>query len=97
MANKEAFEVRFSASRLGDPITPDEVILTEKGVTFLVKELFSHQDNFVFYEDISGVEIDSGIVLSNIRIMMRARTPIVIENFTNGDASRIKELILEQV
>lgn len=97
MENKEPFELRFSASRLGDPITPDEVVLTEKGVAFVIKEVFSQQDNFVFYEDISGVEIDSGIMLSNIRIMMRARPPMTIENFSNSDAQEIKTLILQRV
>ena len=97
MIPKEPFEERFYASRLGDPITPDEVIMNEKGVTFLVKNIFSHQDSFVFYEDISGVEIESGIILSNIRIMMRARPPMTIENFSNDDARQIKELILQRV
>lgn len=97
MIPKEPFEERFYASRLGDPITPDEVIMNEKGVTFLVKNIFSHQDSFVFYEDISGVEIESGILMSNIRIMMRAREPIFIENFSNADATLIKQLIMERV
>ena len=88
---------RFSASTLKNPLMPDEVIFTEKGVTFKARKVFSSSENFVFYNDIAGVEIDSGIFFSTIRIKARAREEeIVIENFTKGDARKVKELILER-
>jgi len=87
----------FKASRLKDPITPDEVILTEKGVTFRIKEVLGGSENFVFYEDISGIEIDNGIIFATIKVIPRAREEIVIENFSREDARQIKALILERV
>ena len=88
---------RFKASGLMNPMFPDEVTFGEKGVTFTVKKLFRSNDNFVFYSDISGVEIDSGVFFSTIRVIPRMRPEIIINNFTKGDAKKVKELILQQV
>ncbi|MBO9614229.1 hypothetical protein J2Y45_004729 [Dyadobacter sp. BE34] len=88
---------RFSASGLMNPFFPDEITFGEKGVTFKVRKLFRSNDNFVFYSDISGVEIDSGMFFSTIRIIPRMRPEIIINNFTKGDAKKVKELILAKV
>ncbi|ACT94567.1 hypothetical protein [Dyadobacter fermentans] len=88
---------RFSASGLMNPFFPDEVTFGEKGVTFKVRKLFKSNDNFVFYSDISGVEIESGVLFSTIRIIPRMRPEIIINNFTKGDAKKVKELILAKV
>ncbi len=88
---------RFSASGLMNPFFPDEVAFGEKGVTFKVRKLFKSNDNFVFYSDISGVEIESGVLFSTIRIIPRMRPEIIINNFTKGDAKKVKELILAKV
>lgn len=88
----------FYSSRLKDPVLPDEVHLSDKGVNFKIKKLLGGSENFVFYSDIAGVEIDKGIFFATLRIKARAREhEIVIENFTKQDASRIRQLILEQV
>ncbi|MER0438220.1 hypothetical protein [Emticicia sp. W12TSBA100-4] len=88
---------RFSASTLKNPLLPDEVIFSEKGVTFKERKVFSSTENFVFYNDIAGVEIDSGIFFSTIRIKARAREQeILIRNFAKTDARKVKELILER-
>ncbi|HWV33226.1 MULTISPECIES: hypothetical protein [unclassified Dyadobacter] len=88
---------RFSASGLMNPFFPDEITFGEKGVTFKVRKLFRSNDNFVFYSDISGVEIDSGMFFSTIRVIPRMRPEIIINNFTKGDAKKVKELILAKV
>lgn len=88
---------RFSASGLMNPFFPDEISFGEKGVTFKVRKLFKSNDNFVFYSDISGVEIDSGMFFSTIRVIPRMRPEIIINNFTKGDAKKVKELILAKV
>jgi hypothetical protein len=88
---------RFSASGLMNPFFPDEVTFGEKGVTFKVRKLFKSTDNFVFYTDISGVEIESGVFFSTIRVIPRMRPEIIINNFTKGDAKKVKELILAKV
>jgi hypothetical protein len=88
---------KFTSSPIKDPIRQDEVLLSEKGVSFKMKKLIGGTEQFVFYSDISGVEIDSGIFFATIRVIPRARPEIVINNFTKGDAQRIKELILERV
>ncbi|MCU0448701.1 MAG: PH domain-containing protein [Bernardetiaceae bacterium] len=90
-------EERFKASRLMDTLTPDEVILTDRGVTFRIREILGGSEHFVFYEDISGVEIDNGILFATIKVIPRARQELVIENFSKDDARRIKDLILERV
>lgn len=88
---------RFKASGLMNPVFPDEISFGEKGVTFTIRKLFRSNDNFVFYSDISGVEIDSGIFFSTIRVIPRMRPEIIINNFTKGDAKKVKQLILEKV
>ena len=88
---------KFSSSSFKDPIRRDEVEFNDKGVTFRAKKLIGGTDNFVFYSDISGVEIDNGRFFATIRIIPRARPQIVLDNFTKGDARRIKELILQNV
>ena len=87
----------FTASRITDRLTPDEVVFNEKGVTFRTRKIMGGSESFVFYTDISGVEIDSGVFFSTIRVIPRARVEIVIEGFSKSDAQRIKELILERV
>lgn len=87
----------FKSSSFKDPIKRDIVEFNDKGVTFRVNKLIGGTDNFVFYGDISGVEIDNGLFFSTIRIIPRARPEIVIKNFTRGDARQIKELILARV
>ncbi|KAB7732949.1 hypothetical protein F5984_03100 [Rudanella paleaurantiibacter] len=88
---------RFYSSSFKDPINRDVVEFSDKGVTFRVKRLIGGTDNFVFYSDISGVEIDNGLFFSTIRVIPRARPEIVIRNFSKGDARRVKELILANV
>ncbi|TDE11611.1 hypothetical protein [Dyadobacter psychrotolerans] len=88
---------KYSASGMMNPFFPDEVTFGEKGVTFKVRKLFKSNDNFVFYTDISGVEIESGVLFSTIRVIPRMRPEIIINNFTKGDAKKVKELILEKV
>ena len=88
---------KFRSSSFKDPITRDEVEFSDKGVTFRVRKLIGGTDNFVFYSDISGVEIDNGVFFSTVRVIPRARPEIVISNFTKSDARRIKEIILNNV
>ena len=88
---------RFAASSLKNPLLPDEVIFDTKGVTFKERKVFSSNENFVFYNDIAGVEIDAGVFFATIRIKARAREhEIVIRNFTKDDARKVKELIVER-
>ncbi len=87
----------FTASRFKDTLAPDQVVFSEKGVTLKVNKVIGGTENFVFYGDISGVEIESGLLFATIHIIPRARPEIIIEGFTKGDAKKIKELILERV
>ncbi len=87
----------FTASRLTDLLTPDQVAFNEKGVSLRTKRILGGSDSFVFFTDISGVEIDNGIFFSTIRIIPRARPEMIIKGFTRGDARRIKEIILDRV
>jgi hypothetical protein len=86
----------FTSSRLKDAISPDQVIFGEKGVTFKINKLFGGTENFVFYEDISGIEVESGLLFATIKVIPRARQEITIENFSKGDAQKIKQLLLER-
>jgi hypothetical protein len=87
----------FTSSRLGDPVTPDEVIFDVKGITFNVKTLFSNTESFVLYSDISGVEIVESLILATIKVKPKIRNEIKIDNFTKGDAKLIKKFILEKL
>lgn len=88
---------KFRSSSFKDPLIRDEVEFNDKGVTFHTRKLFGGTDNFVFYSDISGVEIDNGLFFATVRVIPRARPEIIIQNFTKSDARRIKEIILQNV
>lgn len=90
-------EARFKASFIMNPLFPDEISFSEKGVTFTVRKFLSSNDNFVFYTDISGVELENGILFSTVRVIPRMRSEIVIKNFSKSDAKKVKELILSRV
>jgi len=92
-----AAKLTFRASTLMNPLFPDSITFGEKGVTFTIRKFLRSSDSFVFYHDISGVEIENGIFFSTIRVMPRMRPEIVIENFGKRDALKVKELILEKV
>ena len=87
----------FRASRIGDPLTPDEVIFDTKGITFNVKSVLSSTESFVLYSDISGVEIFESLFFSSIIIKPKARSEIKIENFSKSDARLIKNFITERL
>jgi hypothetical protein len=87
----------FRASRLGDPLTPDEVIFSTKGITFNVKSVWSGTESFVLYSDISGVEIYESVFFSTIIIKPKARSEIKIENFSKKDARMIKNFITDRL
>ena len=87
----------FRASRIGDPLTPDEVIFDTKGITFNVKSLFSGTESFVLYSDISGVEVFESIFFATIIIKPKARGEIKIENFSKSDARLIKNYITDRL
>lgn len=87
----------FKASRWVDLLTPNEVILGDKGITFKINKLVGGTESFVFYQDISGVEIDSGMFFASIRVLPRARQEMVIKNFYKSDAQEIKRLVMERV
>jgi hypothetical protein len=87
----------FRASRLGDPLTPDEVIFSTKGITFNVKSVWSGTESFVLYSDISGVEIYESVFFSTIIIKPKARAEIKIENFSKKDARMIKNFITDRL
>ncbi|MCB1176010.1 MAG: hypothetical protein KDK36_00390, partial [Leptospiraceae bacterium] len=87
----------FRASRLGDPVTPDEVIFDAKGVTFNVKTLFKSTESFVLYSDISGVEVVESLILATIKVKPKIRSEIKIDNFSKEDAKIIKTLIKERL
>ncbi len=88
---------KYAASFWMNPLFPDVVEFSEKGVTFIIRKFMSSNENFVFYNDIAGVEIESGVFFSTIRIKARAREEeIIIQNFTKSDVRRVKELILDR-
>jgi len=87
----------FSASRFTDLFNPDQVVFNEKGVSFRIKRVFGGSESFVFYTDISGVELNNGIFFTTIRVVPRARGEIVIKGFSRSTAHRIKDLILARV
>ena len=88
---------KFSASSLKNPLFPDTVEFSEKGITFKIRKAVSSKENFVFYNDIAGVEIEAGVFWATIRIKAKAREEdIVISNFNKSDAKKVKQLILDR-
>ncbi|HMV77035.1 MAG TPA: PH domain-containing protein [Leptospiraceae bacterium] len=87
----------FQASRLGDPVTPDEVIFDAKGVTFNVKRIFESTETYIPYSKISGVEVFESFILASVKIKQLQGTEIKIENFRKDDAKQIKKFILEKL
>ncbi len=87
----------FVSTRWVNLFFPNEVIFNDKGVTFKINRMIGGTESFVFYTDISGVEIDSGLFFATIRAIPRARQEIIIKSFYKKDAAEIKRLILERV
>ncbi len=87
---------KFTASMLKNPLFPDKVEFSDKGVSFKIQKALRSSENFVFYSDISGVELDEGVMFTTIHVLPRQREKITIKNFSKRDARRVKELILEK-
>ena len=95
-ASRVTYPVIFKASRFKDPFTPDKVTFTEKGVSFRIWSLFEFNDKFIFYSDISTVEVVSGLFFATIIIKPKNKDTeqdITISNFTRKDAQDIQDFI----
>lgn len=90
--------IKVKASRIGDPFTPDEVVLGLKGVTFKIKEDLGSTEDFIIYGDISGVKVINGVkwfklILAHVVIEPKNRPSFMIKYLSKRDAKIVKEYI----
>ena len=93
--------IKIKASRIGDPFTPDEVILDNNGVTFKIKEELGSTEDYITYSDISGIKVINGVkfyklMLAHMQIEPKNRKPFMINFLSKKDAKFIKEYIQEK-
>lgn len=90
-------EHTFNSTRLLSPIFPDAIKMHEKGISVIIRKLFSSDETFIFFSDVSGIEVKKGVFFADILIRPRMQEPILVKNFGKKDADEIKELLLANV
>lgn len=91
-------KTEFKASMLKDAISPDKVIVDEDGVTVNIRNVLNEQQSYVAYKDIVRVEVNTGIMFANVVFHLKnGQTVATLDNFTNGDARQIEELVKTKI
>ncbi len=91
-------KTEFKASMLKDAISPDKVIVDEDGVTVNIRNVLNEQQSYVAYKDIVRVEVNTGIMFANVVFHLKnGQTIATLDNFTNGDARKIEELVKNNI
>jgi hypothetical protein len=88
-----SFSSRFLLG--GNVIRPDKLIVTDKNVVYEKrnKNLIGIDKTILPISQIASVEIDRKLISSNILIYSKGKQIVTVENFTIGDAKKIKEAI----
>lgn len=91
-------KTEFKASMLKDAISPDKVIVDEHGVTISICNVLNEQQSYIAYKDIVRVEVNTGIMFANVVFHLKnGQTIATLDNFTNGDARKIEELVKNNI
>ena len=89
--------MKFVASRLstGNKIFPEEIYIVETGIKLRQPGIFSGKTQFISYEHISSVEIDSPLVGFSTLRFFHAGKEVITHGFTKDDAAQIEVAIAE--
>lgn len=91
-------KTEFKASMLKDAFSPDKVIVDEDGITVNIRNVLNEQQSYVAYKDIVRVEVNTGIMFANVVFHLKnGQTVATLDNFTNGDARQIEELVKAKI
>ena len=95
------FESKYSSSIFvgGDILTPDRIEISDTGVTYKKrnKHLIGVDEVFLPFNKISAVEIDRGIINSDIIIHSTGSKNIRANNFFISTAKEIKKQIESKI
>ena len=91
----------FSSNILlgGNILTPDKLIITEESVTYKKrnKYLIGEDSTTISLKNVSSVEIDRNLIDSHIKISSYGGGDILAQDFSIGDANKIKKIIEERI
>ena len=89
--------MKFVASRLsrGNKIFPEEIYIEETGIKLKQPGIFSGKTQFISYEHISSVEIDSPLVGFSTLRFFHAGKEVVAHGFIKDDAAQIEIAIAD--
>ena len=89
--------MKFVASRLskGNKVFPEEIYIEETGIKLRQPGIFSGKTQFISYEHISSVEIDSPMVGYSTLRFFHAGKEVIAHGFTKDDAALI-ELAIDE-
>lgn len=87
--------MKFIASRLskGNKIFPAEILIEGNGIKVRIPGLFSGNTQFISYEKISSVEIDSPMIGYSTLSFFHDGNKVVVHGFTKSDAEMIQQEI----
>src|SRR5919201_2097190 len=86
----------FRASRVsrGNHLFPTQVLISPTSVVQYKPRWIGRQEETIHMAHVSSVKIDTGLLLSNVRIETSGGTdPVLCHGHHKGDAMRMKELI----
>ena len=89
--------MKFTASRLseGNKLFPAEILIEDTGIKVLLPGFFSDKTQFIAYEHISSVEIDSPMIGYSTIKFFHAGKEVEAHGFTKSDAEEIQAAIDE--
>lgn len=89
--------MKFVASRLseGNKLFPAEILIEETGIKVKLPGFFSGKTQFISYEHISSVEIDSPMIGFSTLRFFHAGKEVAAHGFSKKDAKEIESAIDE--
>jgi hypothetical protein len=84
--------MKFVASRLskGNKIFPAEIHIEENGIRVKIPGLFSGNTQFISYDKISSVEVDTPMIGYSTLRFFHDGNKIAVHGFTKSDAETIE-------
>jgi hypothetical protein len=84
--------MKFIASRLskGNKVFPAEILIEENGIKVKIPGLFSGNTQFISYEKISAVDIESPMIGFSTLSFFHDGNKVMVHGFSKSDAEAIQ-------
>lgn len=95
----ETFEFSSNILLGGNILTPDRLVITDNEVIYKKrnKYLIGVDESSIPFSRISSIEIDRKLIDSNILIYSTGNQQLKVEDFSVGDAKKIKKIIESRI